>query len=128
MQDQRHREFEETVNQRIVEKYSNKMKRGYFKSSTFGQIYQGDIIKVKHDKDVPCDALILNILQSNVENQTCYELNSLLSEYPVTKKSFQGTATTAVHDTNAISKFIETISGTIKWEYNTSGFVRGSFK
>ena len=45
------------------------------------------------------------------------------------KRSYQGTAhhTNSSHKDDA-HKFIEAISGFVKWEYNSSGFVGGTFK
>ena len=105
------------------------MKRRYFKSSTWGQIKQGDIIKVKHDQEIPCDGLILNIIDSRVDSQSCFEANTLWYETPQLKRSYAGTAhhTNYSHKDEAF-KFIELVSGFVKWEYNSSGFVGGTFK
>ena len=95
--------------------------------SSWGSIRMGDVIKVKHEHEMPCDCLILNILGSKLEHQTCYEVNSLWCHTPALKRSYTGTSSKTGSDPND-AKFIEAISGLIKWEYNNQGFVSGSFK
>ena len=73
--------------------------------------------------------MILNIIDSRVDSQSCFEANTLWYETPQLKRSYAGTAhhTNYTHKDEAF-KFIELVSGFVKWEYNSSGFVGGTFK
>ena len=87
------------------------------------------MIKVKNNQEMPCDALILNIVGSKQEEQTCYQRGSMWDDAKKInlKKSYQGT----MNKTNnhiSDSKFVSQISGLVKWEYNQYGFFQGSFK
>ena len=97
--------------------------------SNWGSIQTGDIFKVKANSEIPCDALILNIVGSKGENQTCYQKGSLWDDVkiPTRKRSYQGTMNKTSSQVSD-AKFFESISGLIKWEYNHNGSFTGDFK
>ena len=76
------------INSQIIDKLSTQSRYKVFKSSNWGSIKIGDVLKIKLNQEVPCDCLILNIIGSKLENQTCYEINSLWNENPAQKKSY----------------------------------------
>lgn len=88
----------------------------------------GDLIKVYQNQEIPADVLILDI-QGSKGNQTCLNRGGIWDKFsdPVIKSSYPGTANkTGFHISD--EKFISSISGTLKWDYNHQGFFTGSFK
>jgi hypothetical protein len=81
-------------------------------------------------QEVPADILILEIETGKTHKpQTCMVRGSVWgnSAMPMPKRSFEGTSNRtgiAVSD----SRFIDSISGALKWEYNHLGHFSGSFK
>ena len=75
------------------------------------------------------DVLILDIFGSKANEQTCFARGGFLdiNNNPLLKRSYKGTLTKT--GTNlSYSKFVDQISGQIKWEYNHFGFFSGFFK
>jgi hypothetical protein len=79
--------------------------------------------------EIPADVLILNIKGKKEDNQTCYMRGGLWdeSESSVLKQSYRGTANRTGFRISD-DRFIRSVSGTIKWDYNNQGFFSGSFK
>ena len=117
--DKRLREAGNIVNSQPIEKFVVSRRHKSFKWSDWASIQIGDIIKVKNNQEMPCDALILNIVGSKHEDQTCYMRGSMWddSKQIHRKRSYQGTMNrTNSHISD--SKFVSQISGLVKWEYN----------
>jgi magnesium-transporting ATPase (P-type) len=91
--DSKLREAASSVNNKVIEKFMVSKKRKCFQASNWGSIQTGDIFKVKSNIEIPCDALILNIVGSKGEFQTCYQKGSLWDDtkIPTLKRSYQGT-------------------------------------
>ena len=81
------------------------------------------------NQEIPCDALILDIVGSRFAKQTCYTRGGLFDDdnNPSQKRSYQGTMNKTGQRIQA-SKFVDQISGMLKWEYNHQGYFTGSFK
>jgi hypothetical protein len=119
LHDKKLKQAAEKVNCKPVEKFIFSKRHKSFQISDWGSIQTGDIIKIKSNQEIPCDALILNIVGSKLDHQTCYQRGSLWDDpkAPTLKRSYQGTMNKTgsyVSD----SKFADQISGLIKWEYN----------
>ena len=67
-QDYKLKEVAGQINDQLIEKFAFQTKRKAFKMSSWGSIKKGDVIKVKRDKEIPCDCLILNITGSKLEH------------------------------------------------------------
>ena len=129
LHDRKLREAADAVNQKPVEKFVFSKRRKFFQLLDWASIQTGDIIKVKQNQEIPCDALILDIAGSKSGTQTCSMRGGLWNDFrnPTPKCSYQGTSNkTGTHISDA--KFVEQISGLLKWEYNHFGFFTGSFK
>ena len=112
----------EKVNSKPIEKFIFAKRHKSFQLSDWGSLQTGDIIKIKSNQEIPCDALILNIAGSKSFFQTCYQKGSLWDDAkaPSLKTSYQGTmnkSETYISD----SKFVEMVSGLVRWEYNHHG-------
>ena len=81
------------------------------------------------NQEIPCDALILDIVGSRTSNQTCYTRGGLFDDdcNPSLKRSYQGTMNKTGQRISA-AKFVDQISGIVKWEYNHQGYFSGTFK
>ena len=123
------RDAADAVNTKPVEKFVFLKRRKCFQVLDWASIQTGDIIKVRQNQEIPCDALILDIVGSRAGSQTCYMRGGLWDDPrdPVPKASYQGTMNKTG---NRISdaRFVEQISGLLKWEYNHFGYLSGSFK
>ena len=129
LHDSKLREAADAVNQKPVEKFVFNKRRKFFQLLDWTNIYTGDIIKIKQNQEIPCDALILDIVGSKSSSQTCNMRGGLWDDFrnPTPKCSYQGTMNkTGTHISD--SKFVDKISGLLKWEYNHFGFFTGSFK
>ena len=58
------KEMGDSVNQKPIERFVISKKSRRFTISTWAQIQCGDIIKIKMNQEIPCDALILDIVGS----------------------------------------------------------------
>ena len=117
--DKKLRQSANYVNKKPVEKFIFSRRHKSFQWSDWASIQIGDVIKVKNNQEMPCDALILNIVNSKQEEQTCCQQGSMWDDASKQhiKKSYQGT----MNKTNnqiSDSKFVSQISGLVKWEYN----------
>ena len=70
--DKKYRQAGNIVNAQPIEKFVWAKKHKSFQWSDWGSIQIGDVIKVKNNQEMPCDALILNIVGSRQDDQTCY--------------------------------------------------------
>ena len=91
--DRKYRLAANIVNQQPIEKFVWAKRHKNFQWSDWGSIQIGDVIKVKNNQEMPCDALILNIVGSRQEEQTCYQRGSMWDDAKKInlKKSYQGT-------------------------------------
>ena len=62
--DRKYRQAANIVNQQPIEKFVWAKRHKNFQWSDWGSIQIGDVIKVKNNQEMPCDALILNIVGS----------------------------------------------------------------
>lgn len=78
------------MNSKPVEKFIFTKRHKSFQLSDWGSIQTGDIIKIKSNQEIPCDALILNIVGSKVDHQTCYQRGGLWDDIkaPTLKRSY----------------------------------------
>ena len=78
---------------------------------------------------MPADVLILDIFGAKAAEQTCFARGGFLdyNNNPLLKRSYKGTLTKTGANMS-YSKFVDQISGQIKWEYNHFGFFSGFFK
>ena len=129
LHDKKLKQAAEKVNSKPIEKFIFTKRHKSFQISDWGSIQTGDIIKIKSNHEIPCDALILNIVGSKHQQQTCYQTGSLWDDpnAPTLKRSYQGTMNKTGNYISD-SKFADSISGLIKWEYNHYGYFTGDFK
>jgi len=99
-----------------------------FQTKTWEDLEVGDIIKVTKNQELPADVLILDIVGQNNE-QTCYVTSSQLVDIqtPQMKRSHQGTSNKTSSRLND-AKFIEQLSGNLKWECSPNGNFSGTLK
>ena len=123
------KEAGDSVNNKPIERFVISKRSRRFIISSWADIQCGDIIKIKMNQEIPCDALILDIVGSKSGNQTCYTRGGLFDDdsNPSLKRSYQGTMNKTGQRIQA-SKFVDQISGMLKWEYNHQGYFTGSFK
>ena len=127
--DRKWKEAADSVNNKPVEKFLFGKSYRSFQLSDWGSLATGDIIKVKQNQEVPADVLILDIFGAKSAEQTCYSRGGFLdiNNNPLLKRSYKGTLTKTGPNLS-YSKFVDQISGQIKWEYNHFGFFSGFFK
>jgi len=127
--DRKLKEAADNVNSKPVERFVFSKRSRQFIVSDWASIQCGDIIKIKMNQEIPCDALILDIVGSKTSNQCCYTRGGLFDDdsNPSLKRSYQGTMNKTRQRISA-AKFVDQISGIVKWEYNHSGYFSGSFK
>lgn len=127
--DNKLKEAADAVNYKPVERFVFSKKSRRFIVSNWASIQCGDIIKIKMNQEIPCDALILDIVGSKSANQCCYTRGGLFDDdsNPSLKRSYQGTMNKTGQRISA-AKFVDQISGIVKWEYNHQGYFSGSFK
>ena len=91
--DQKLQEAANSVNNKPVERFVFSKHSRQFKVSNWASIQCGDIIKIKMNQEIPCDALILDIVGSKTSNQSCYTRGGLFDDdgNPSLKRSYQGT-------------------------------------
>ena len=68
LHDKKLKQAAERVNSKPVEKFIFSKRHKSFQLSDWGSIQTGDIIKIKSNQEIPCDALILNIVGSKIEH------------------------------------------------------------
>ena len=88
----------------------------------------GDIIKIKSGNLIPADSLILDIKQSQSGDPVCYVKGApFQTEDTEIKRSCQNTQN-KTGSRLSDSKFVQLLSGQIKWEYNSRGHYLGQLK
>lgn len=102
------KEAGDTVNNKPIERFVISKKSRRFMISNWARIQCGDIIKIKMNQEIPCDALILDIVGSKSANQTCYTRGGLFDDdtNPSLKRSYQGTMNKTGQRIQA-SKFVD---------------------
>lgn len=127
--DRKWKEAADSVNLKPVEKFVFNKSNRSFQLADWGSLQTGDIVKIKQNQEVPADVLILDIFGSKTAEQTCYARGGFLdyNNNPLMKRSYKGTLTKTGANLS-YSKFVDQISGQIKWEYNHFGFFSGFFK
>lgn len=127
--DRRWQRAQDVVNDKPIEVACLKKNKFKFKVRTWGDLRVGDIIKLYPNQEIPADVLILDIQGSRCDKQTCYvrgEIFNATGEM-ILKQSYGGTSNkTGFHISD--DKFISSISGNLKWDYNHFGFFSGQFK
>ena len=117
------------LNSRLVEKFviSKKESNG-FEPMPWESLRMGDIIKVKENEEFPADVLILDSINSSNDHK-CYVRGGISDDFnvPSIKKACEGTYNRPGMKMSS-RKFVEQISGKVKYEYNFSGYFSGSFK
>ena len=68
LHDKKLKQAAEKVNCKPVEKFIFSKRHKSFQISDWGSIQTGDIIKIKSNQEIPCDALILNIVGSKLDH------------------------------------------------------------
>ena len=88
--DKKLKEAADGVNQKPVEKFVFNKRRKFFQLLDWTSIQTGDIIKVKQNQEIPCDALILDIVGSKSSDQTCNMKGGLWDDFrnPTLKCSY----------------------------------------
>ena len=66
--DRKRLEAANSVNMKPVERFVFSKRTRQFKVSNWASIQCGDIIKIKMNQEIPCDALILDIVGSKTSN------------------------------------------------------------
>jgi len=127
--DQKLKEAADSVNNKPVERFVFSKRSSKFTVCNWASIQCGDIIKIKMNQEIPCDALILDIVGSKTSNQSCYTRGGLFDDdsNPSLKRSYQGTMNKTGQRISA-AKFVDQISAIVKWEYNHNGYFSGTFK
>lgn len=95
---------------------------------SWASLKPGDIIKVREDEEFPADVLILDSI-SSLNDHKCYVRGGYKDEFstPTLKRACEGTYNR--HGMKMSStKFVEQISGTVKYEYNFLGYFNGNFR
>ena len=102
------KEAGESVNNKPIERFVITQKSKRFIISNWAQIRCGDIIKIKMNQEIPCDALLLDIVGSKSANQTCFTRGGLFDDdsAPSLKRSYQGTMNKTGQRIQA-SKFVD---------------------
>lgn len=99
-----------------------------FSARTWESLKPGDIIKIKENEEFPADVLILD--SSNHSNDhKCYVSGGFTDDFnvPTLKKAHEGTQNKTGMKM-AATKFVEQISGVVKYEYNYNGYFSGNIK
>jgi magnesium-transporting ATPase (P-type) len=117
------------INERQVQTFITKKKNSKgFELRTWESLKPGDIIKVKEDEEFPADVLILDSITSSNDHK-CYVIGGPTDDFnkPSLKRACEGTYNR--HGMKMSStKFVEQISGTVKYEYNYNGYFSGNFR
>jgi magnesium-transporting ATPase (P-type) len=120
------------VNKLTVDKFIFNRRHKRFMQRQWEDLQVGDIIKIKNGQQLPADCLILDIKgggNNNAAEQLCYIKGgpSVVNGESETKKSCQNTQN-KTGSRLSDSKFVQLLSGQIKWEYNSKGKYHGSLK
>jgi magnesium-transporting ATPase (P-type) len=121
------------VNKLSCDKFVFTRRHKQFQQRPWDELNVGDIIKIKKNNQVPADCLILDIKSNNniqTPEPVCYVKGGRTAargEAEI-KKSCQNTQNKTGNSRLSDSKFVQLLSGQLKWEFSNKGKYHGSLK
>ena len=109
------------INKKEVKKFIFIKKNKNFQTKTWDSLQTGDIIRIHENEEFPADVLILDAVSNH--DHKCFVRGGFNEDIniPTLKKSCDGTSNKTGMKIST-SKFIEQISGIVKFEFNYNGY------